>query len=261
MKKGKRQRTSQFGPAQTTEESLSRFEDAIRDGLMKRRTGTGAGTAVATIRCPGGPASRTGMPSEHWGNLLFPLSIMPSSTTSPLIILDFRKDLPLQWEPVFVAASGTAVDLIDDRIVASRSAPTEAERKTQAILLHAMDELFEDGVESKLSRDLELLVRECGVTAIDALRSIDAVVVRPSVVAEALRTLGKIEDVATRDSRFAVLSHFLGHMSPVIRNGALIGLSVMEDPRAIPYLQAALARERNADLKRFIERTMVQLFL
>ena len=260
MKKVKHQKTSQFSRAETASEFPGRYEDAIRHAFLKRGTKIGAGISVATIQCSRGFASKTGMPHEHWKQFVSPLSIMPSNTTSSPIVLDFSEALFPGWEPGFATASGTAVVLSDEATVPSHPSDTEARSKTQAILLQAMEEVFEDGVESRLSRDIESLIRECGIAAIDALRQIGVDdEARPSVIAEVLRTLGRFEDDATREARFKVLSHFLGHRSPVVRNGAFIGLSETEDQRAVAAIRQALAQERNRDLKRFMEKTLTRM--
>lgn len=109
----------------------------------------------------------------------------------------------------------------------------------------ARNESFEGGFDSAFSFELVRLVLKHGDTSI---RIISDVVlgegVAPDVAAEALRCLGEMRNEATHDARRALLEHSLECSSHIVRDGAVLGLSDLSDPRTIPSLERAAAREQ-----------------
>jgi hypothetical protein len=67
--------------------------------------------------------------------------------------------------------------------------------------------------------------------------------VATSAVAEALRWLGLIRDPKTHAIRRWLLCDSLGASSVLVRDGAIVGLSYLNDPGTKNYLKLALSRE------------------
>jgi hypothetical protein len=112
------------------------------------------------------------------------------------------------------------------------------------LLAAAENERFEDGFDSSLSLELQRLVRRHGDATLEALS--DLVLkeqVCPEVEAEALRCLGGMRDQPTYEARRLLLERALAGSSHVMRDGAVVGLSSLSDPRAIPAIEAAAERE------------------
>ena len=108
----------------------------------------------------------------------------------------------------------------------------------------AENENFEDGFNSVLSLELLRLVLQYGDAALEIVS--DLILQQrstPEVAAEALRCLGQVPSDATHEARRQLLERSLTSVSHVTRDGALIGLSNLRDPRAIPALETAAARE------------------
>ena len=109
----------------------------------------------------------------------------------------------------------------------------------------ALDEHFEDGIESQFSRQLTRLIAN-SLSAMDYI--INLIVggqVNDEVAAEALRWIGQMggQHQQSYDGRRWLLERCLFMNSLTIRDGAVLGLSFLDDPRSIGSLQEALKRE------------------
>jgi hypothetical protein len=112
------------------------------------------------------------------------------------------------------------------------------------LLAAAENESFEDGFDSALSLELQRLVLRYGDTAVEIVSDlIFGNRVAPQVAAEALRCAGEMKNEGTQEARRRLLERALASPSHVTRDGAVIGLSHLRDPRTIPALEAAVARE------------------
>lgn len=132
---------------------------------------------------------------------------------------------------------------------------------------HVLDKLFnmepmsdfEDGVSNTFSEGIEFVVREYGNKAITVLENTLVHTGKMSCVAEALRTLGLMDEVRTAERRFRLLVRLLGHVSAVVRDGAAIGLAYLDDERAVPEIDKAIKREPLPFLRRDMEAIREQL--
>jgi hypothetical protein len=136
----------------------------------------------------------------------------------------------------------------------------EAEARFRFVFQRGAEEEFEDGMESEFSRELESLVTIYGSASKPILaRLLDDAEISPRVWAEALRWLGRLHDPASHEARLWVLEKGLSSMFPIVRDGAALGLSSMDDPAAIPYLQRAVDSEVIAELRTDMEQILSQL--
>jgi hypothetical protein len=114
----------------------------------------------------------------------------------------------------------------------------------QTLFAAAEYEGFEDGFDSVLSLEIQRLVLEHGDAALDTVSDLIAGDrVAPEAAAEALACLGEMEHKATHEARRRVLERGLKCSSHVARDGAVVGLSDLGDPRSVPALEAAAQRE------------------
>lgn len=124
----------------------------------------------------------------------------------------------------------------------------------------AQEEVFEDGMESVFSRRLLTLLAEHGEMAMNQIILLaEEDKIAPEVLAEALRWFGHMADGVAYAHRRWLLEHCLHHASTRVRDGAILGLSFLEDPRTIPALERALRQEPHATLRADIEQVLADL--
>jgi hypothetical protein len=130
----------------------------------------------------------------------------------------------------------------------------------QRLFHTSWNEAFEDGMESAFSRSLQEFVRRHGVTAVNVItRLISNELVSVELASEALRWLGRMEDPTTYHDRRWLLEHSLTHSSGYVRDGAVLGLSSMDDPHATSALRQAMAREPLPQLRKNMAQAIEQL--
>ncbi len=121
-------------------------------------------------------------------------------------------------------------------------------------------ELFEAGMESLFSRRLHTMIYQFGHLTLKALNDLLANrQTNQELLAETMRTVGRSADKFTENLRFRFLVEGLNHPSPIIRDSAALGLCDMEDPRAIPFLQEAIKKEKYDSLKGDFEQIIEEL--
>jgi len=147
---------------------------------------------------------------------------------------------------------------LPDPLATRQAEAGTAYEKTRADLLdhltsllgRAKEESFEDGVASDFSRSLLALVERNATEIILALVDlIAAASTSDSVAAEALRWIARINDPYSRHYRLWLLERSLFARSPVVRDGAIIGLSELADKHAVPYLRQAIQAEALEELQ------------
>lgn len=133
-------------------------------------------------------------------------------------------------------------------------------REANKIFDVATEEYFEDGMETEFSRAIVSLVEKYKSLAIEALgRLIKMRQLTPQLVSESLRWIGWISDKQTHNERRRLLEDCLFHKSPYIRDGAIIGLAYLDDPKSIKPLVEAAARENIPPLSKYIQQVIEQL--
>ena len=117
-----------------------------------------------------------------------------------------------------------------------------------------------DGMESEFSRELERLIAEHGKDALDA---IDGMVSRKQanneVLSEALRWVGLMDHDETRERRRHFAQRYLSSDSAMVRDGAALALSFMDDPRSLPSLKKAIDHEKVPELRGDMQQVLDQL--
>ena len=133
-------------------------------------------------------------------------------------------------------------------LVASREdALVELTRNLRLEFVAAREEVFHDGVESRLGAAIISAVTTEGALALVALEEVmrereDDV----EALEETCRQLGLVRGASTHDARLRLLGRLLESPQPRVRDAASIGLALMRDAEALPYLQRALGRESQA---------------
>jgi hypothetical protein len=131
--------------------------------------------------------------------------------------------------------------------------------KFQAILDAARHDIIEDGMSNTITEKLPLLINKDLDTVIPALvAAIEAGETTPIIAAEILKTVGR-PGPASHATRRWLLERALKIASPVIRDGAGLGLARMGDPGAIPYLRRAIAAECSPETRQDLQAVVNEL--
>jgi hypothetical protein len=131
-----------------------------------------------------------------------------------------------------------------------RAMTPEIEANLHALWDAAAEDVFDDGMQNSVTERLPNLVVRDFRTVIPAVVSvIETGRTAPIVAAEVLKELGRITNAASHASRRWALERALMLSSPIARDAAGLGLARMGDPASLPYLQSAIARERNSQMR------------
>jgi hypothetical protein len=157
---------------------------------------------------------------------------------------------------------GTFWQIIQEHCpVGSLACPiSEVRQSVRDLFRRSAEEEFRDGFDSFLSLGLQQHVLRYGEAAVEAAS--DVILnerINPEAAAEALRCLAEMQHDATYEARRALLEKGLDCPSHFVRDGAVIGLEDFSDPRSIPALEAALAREEYNFLRDEMSRLLGQL--
>jgi len=149
---------------------------------------------------------------------------------------------------------------LSEHSTALQETPAELSRKIAALFEAAKDEYFEDGMESEFSRELTALIAAYGNIAVHELAYLVLFEkVNAEVASEALRWLGNMPHGIPSHFRLWLLERSLLCSSAMVRDGAILGLASLDDPRAIPYIKWAIGREQCEELRKNMEQVLVQL--
>ncbi|MDE0610550.1 MAG: hypothetical protein OXH77_11670 [Anaerolineaceae bacterium] len=147
-----------------------------------------------------------------------------------------------------------------DNSTAETEKPEALTEELKRIFFAAREEVFEDGMDSVFSRRLIMFMKRYSRLGIDILSELLILErVNAEVAGEALRYVGYLEHSETHISRRRLLEHCLFGSSARIRDGAILGIAAMDDPKSIPFVEQAVERERISGLKEDIMDVLDQL--
>jgi hypothetical protein len=141
-------------------------------------------------------------------------------------------------------------------------APMELEAEIRHLFALGKAEIFESGIDSDFSRYLYRLINKYGDNAIASLSekiTRDSDNLSPVVAGQTLKLLGEIENQHLRSWIFAALIKGLKSKYVDVKDGAILGLASLDDPKAIPHLEAAIEHEQNRELREDMEQILEQL--
>lgn len=115
-------------------------------------------------------------------------------------------------------------------------------------------EEFDADVAYEFTSALDRLIQASGKAAILIISNlIKKHVLNDDMTSETLKALGRIEDENTKYERYGLLIGSIRNQSAIIRDGAVSGLSFLDDKRALPQLHMLLERETLPILKNNIK--------
>ena len=151
-------------------------------------------------------------------------------------------------------------DLRSEGSTEASDADHDVYAELERVFWAANGEAFEDGMESAFSRELIWMVRRHSDQAMEAITHLLVYErVSPEAASEALRWLGRVEDAPTYTYRRWLLERCLLCSSPLVRDGAGLGLASLNDPHAAPYLRHALSNESCIELRKGFDQVLAQL--
>jgi len=128
------------------------------------------------------------------------------------------------------------------------------------IFSQAKEEIFESGIETEFSRNLLGTITKYNSAAMDVITDlILSGSVNTEVAAETMRWLGLMESRVCYRQRRWLLARCLRDVSERVRDAASLGLSYLDDPWAIPYLENAVRDELIPELRSDMEQVLEQL--
>jgi|APSaa5957512622_1039677.scaffolds.fasta_scaffold60047_2 hypothetical protein len=136
----------------------------------------------------------------------------------------------------------------------------ELMKHIELIFFRAASEEFETGMDSNFSQDLGDVIYEFKNIALATI----AYIIRDgksdiSVISEALRTLGDLEEPITHRNRLKLLELALTSDSSYVRDAASLGIASMDNPEAISKIKQAIEIEKNRELKKDLLLVLTQL--
>lgn len=129
--------------------------------------------------------------------------------------------------------------------------PTTSNRKRHELVTEcdrimclADSEVFEDGMENRMSRALRGFVERHSSAGVEhlAVRLLSESMNQP-VAADIVRVLGCIEHEPSHDERVHVAECLLHSELPLVRDASAVALSDLADARSIPALERAINAE------------------
>ncbi len=119
---------------------------------------------------------------------------------------------------------------------------------------------FEDGMGTYFSRELVSLIKKYGNLAMAEISYLITYGrIDEEVASEALRWSARIDDASTYGWRLWVLEKGLSSKSPVVRDGAALGLVSMGDAHALQYMRKAIEQETITELRYDLQEALKEL--
>jgi hypothetical protein len=136
----------------------------------------------------------------------------------------------------------------------------EIKAKLDCVLNAAREEFIEDGMRNVINQQLPELLAKHFDTVIPALISvIEARRTTSIIAAEVLKEFGRVRNTASHFIRRWALERSLSSSSPIIRDGAGLGLARLSDPDSLPYLRRAIENERDAQTRADLQLVLDEL--
>lgn len=111
-------------------------------------------------------------------------------------------------------------------------------------------EEFDNDVAYEYTNELERLIQDNDKPVIRIINSlINKHIYSDNIISETLKALGRIEDEYTKYERYDVLMGAIRNQSAIIRDGAVSGLSFLDDKKALPQLRMLFETETIPILK------------
>jgi hypothetical protein len=170
-------------------------------------------------------------------------------------------DTPLVTIPVYIDASNVA--FVDPLFQLEKHEVTvrHLEHRLHTLFEDNREEILESGFESMLSRSLSSELIHHGLAFVEALSRVLSTLGRQDAepAFASLHLIGRIKHPLSHDARLNLLVRALRSPFAMVRDGAGVGLALLNDARAIPSLRVALSQEQVGDLREDLSQVLAQL--
>lgn len=144
--------------------------------------------------------------------------------------------------------------------IAEPSRLEEAFTELKVVLNLATEVHIEDGIDNEFYLGFRELLTKYGNVGLTLISDQTFGLHMPEhTLSTLLGYVGKLDDNVSTAMRRQLLEGYLTHESAVVRDGALVGLSYVESPDALPSLRAAYEREPYGELKQDILNVIEEL--
>lgn len=189
--------------------------------------------------------------AQHVGVIFNPTDAVGTVTMVPGIVR-------YSCEDQYVLPSTTKQDEIETfNMEEQRILSQKVSALVDELFMSALEIEFEDGMMSSFSKGLSDLILNYGYLAMQQVTYlITKNIPNPEISSEALRWLGRLDNPSTYNWRLWFLKKCLTSDSPLVRDGAALGLTSMHDKSAIPDLQLAINRETIVELRSDLQQAL-----
>lgn len=133
-------------------------------------------------------------------------------------------------------------------------------KRLHQALLASSEIVFEDGMTTPFSRAVAHSVNVYRLAAVEAIRTgLAQSILRGEAASDALTWAARSAPPSIADEIRALLEEAIEDPSFIVRDGALLGIASMDDPRSIPAVRQAIAQEPIEELAREMEDVLAQL--
>jgi len=201
--------------------------------------------------------------SQHFHRGLGVFGKFVNITDAYNVVVDVQTSEVSSRKPqVYRQAETSTVEEIEQRpsTIIQKELTIYVEKIIKHLFESAEEQYFEDGMESDFSRELVSVVKKYRNLAMSEISYlITCGRADEEVASEALRWLGRIDDESTHGWRLWVLEKSLSSKSPVVRDGAALGLVYMGDAHAMQYIKKAIEQETIAELRYDLQGALKEL--
>ena len=202
------------------------------------------------------------------GGLLVTAKVLPiagGGSTGMLLLLPTFATGTHQYPEYapWILRSSVSAEGLGNQATPSGSFKTLAAPELKEILVdsfrRAANQVFEPGIESELSKDISRAFASNGLGTLAAVRELlQSREVSEEVIAETLVALGRIESRAAHNARIALFMSCLREGSYLVRDGALLGLAFMNDPKIVPEIAELAKKESDPVFKSDLDQLIRQ---
>jgi len=136
----------------------------------------------------------------------------------------------------------------------------DLEQRITSLFIMSGEEEFENGMVSDFSRNLCSIIESHGNAAMEIISYLFLYKnLNPEVMSEALRWLGRIEQVESHSYRLWLLEKSLESPSIFVRDGAILGIASLDDTWARSAVNKAIEKENCEELRENMQTVLEQL--
>ena len=145
-------------------------------------------------------------------------------------------------------------DIVSTHATQISASDLQLEQSAVNIFDSYQHEEFDTDIAYDFTNALDRLIVANGKPAVRIINNlIKKNVLDNDLISETLKALGRIEDENTKDERYELIMSFIKNETAIIRDGAVSGLSFLDDKKALPQLRMLFEIETVPILKNNIK--------